>query len=114
MPRNALIFHLTLARDAVADALLRSIDIEVAQQSWIPWFIRLIWKGGNRPFRGVVDGNTFRFKRRNARQFAPNFYGKGGLSPAEPESKGTWIWLLQPGFRFLIRSRSYRAYGSLE
>ena len=42
----------------------------------MPWFIRLLWKGGSKPIRGVVNGKTFRLKRRSAREFAPNFYGK--------------------------------------
>jgi len=52
----------------------------------MPWFIRLVWKGGSRQVRGLIDGNTFRLKRWNAWQWSPNFYGKW-----EPDHSGTRI-----------------------
>jgi hypothetical protein len=42
----------------------------------MPWLVRLVWKGGSREVRGLVDGNTFRLKKWNAGQWSPNFYGK--------------------------------------
>ena len=53
--------------------VLRSINKEIALQPVMPWFIR---EGGSRQVRGLVDGNTFRLKRWNARQWSPNFYDK--------------------------------------
>lgn len=74
--KDPIVLHSALAPDAVADTLLRSIDKEDAIQSVMPWFIRLVWRGGSRQVRGLIDGNTFRVKRRNAREWSPNFYGK--------------------------------------
>jgi hypothetical protein len=76
MKPNAVVLHSALAPEAVADTLLRSIDKEVALQSLMPWLVRLVWRGGSRQVRGLIDGNTFRLKRRNAWQWSPNFYGK--------------------------------------
>ena len=41
----------------------------------MPWFVRLVWKGGSREVRGLVDGSTFRLRKWNAWQWSPNFYG---------------------------------------
>jgi hypothetical protein len=76
MARNSIVLHSALAPEAVADTLLRSIDKEVVLQSVMPWFVRLVWKGGSRQVRGLIDGKTFRLKRWNAWQWSPNFYGK--------------------------------------
>ena len=76
MARSVVALHSALASEAVADTLLRSIDVEVVPRSAIPWFMRPFWKFGSRPVCGVVDGNTFRLTRRNASQFAPNLFGK--------------------------------------
>jgi hypothetical protein len=62
MPRNTLVFHSALAPEVIGNVLLRSIDVEVVERTAMPWFIRLFWKGGSRPIRGAVDGNTFRLK----------------------------------------------------
>jgi hypothetical protein len=80
MAPHAIVLHSALAPEAVADTLLRSIDSEIDKgvvlRSLMPWFVRLVWKGGSRQVRGLIDGNTFRLKRRNAWQWSPNFYGK--------------------------------------
>lgn len=101
MSRNPVVFHSTLASDAVADALLRSIDIEGVPQYMAPWFIRLFRQGGSRPVCGVVQSNTFRLKRRNGGQYAPNVYAKW-----EPEHGGTRIegyFELAPLVRLSVR-----------
>ena len=77
MAGNPVILHSALTPEAVADILLRSIDKEVVGiRSLMPWFIRLVWKGGSREVHGFIEGNTFRLKRWNAMQWSPNFYGK--------------------------------------
>src|ERR1700674_4660688 len=90
MAPNAKVLHSALTPEAVADTLLRSLDSEIDKgdtlQSLMPWFVRLVWKGGSRQVRGLIDGNTFRLKRRNAWQWSPNFYGKW-----EAECGGTRI-----------------------
>lgn len=86
MASNLIILHSTLAPETVADTLLRSIDEEIELQSVMPWFVRLVWSGGSRQVRGLIDGNKFRLKRRNAWQWSPNFYGKW-----EPDHSGTRI-----------------------
>jgi hypothetical protein len=103
MAPNAVVLHSALAPEAVADSLFRSIDKEVALQSAMPWFIRfLVWKGGSRQVRGLIDGNTFRLKRWNAWQWSPNFYGRW-----EPDRSGTRIegyFDLAPLVRWSLRS----------
>jgi len=104
MPNNAVVLHSALTPGVIENALLRSIDVEVVPRSALPWFIRLFWKGGSRRFRGVVDGNTFRLKRGNARDWSPNFYGRW-----EAENSGTRIEgyfdldpLVRKAFRFTL------------
>ena len=75
MKSNAVVLHSALAPEAVAETLLRSIDKEVGLQSLMPWFVRLFWSGGSHQVRGLIDGNAFRLKPRNAWQLSPNFYG---------------------------------------
>jgi len=75
MEPNAVVLHSVLAPEAVGETLLQSIDREVELQSLMPWFVRLFWRGGSHPFRGLIGGKTFRLKRRNAWQLSPNFYG---------------------------------------
>lgn len=81
MSRNTVVLHSALAPEAVADALLRSIDIEAVLYTAMPWFIRLVWSGGSHPIYGVVEGNTFRLTRENASRFAPKLLRQmgGGL-----------------------------------
>ena len=102
MAGNPVILHSALAPDAVADTLLRSIDKDVAGlRSLMPWFIRLVWKGGSRQVRGLIAGNTFRVKRWNAMQWSPNFYGKW-----EADGGGTRIegyFDLAPTVRWSLR-----------
>jgi hypothetical protein len=86
MAADPIVLHSTLAPEAVVGTLLRSIDREITVQSLMPWFVRLVWKGGSRQVRGLIDGNTFRIKRWNAWDWSPNFYGK-----CEAEYGGTRI-----------------------
>jgi hypothetical protein len=100
MAPYAIVLHSTLAPEAIADALLRSIDKEVVLQSVMPWYVRLFWKGGSRKVRGLVDGNKFRLKNWNAWQWSPNFYGKW-----EADRSGTRIeghFDLAPLFRWSL------------
>lgn len=104
MPPNAIVLHSTLTPEAVADTLLRSIDKEVVLQSVMPWFVRLVWKGGSRQVRGLIDGNTFRLKRRNAWQWSPNFYGKweGNHSGTRIEGHFDLAPLVRQSLRFTL------------
>jgi hypothetical protein len=86
MSPNPIVLHSTLTPEAVADTLLRSIDREMVLQAGMPWFVRLVWKGGSRQVRGLIDGNQCQLKRRNAWQWSPNFYGSW-----EAEYSGTRI-----------------------
>jgi hypothetical protein len=86
MAPKPLVLHSVLSPEAVADTLFRSIDKEMALHAAMPWFVRLVWKGGSRQVRGLIDGNKCRLKRRNAWQWSPNFYGKW-----EAEYSGTRI-----------------------
>ena len=86
MSRNAVVFHSTLAPEAVADTLRRTIEAEGVPQYLVPWFVRLFRQSGSHPVCGVVESNTFRLKSRNGGQYAPNFYAKW-----EPEYRGTRI-----------------------
>jgi hypothetical protein len=105
MAPKSIVLHSALAPEAIAATLRWSIDSEtdagVAVQSLMPWFVRLVWKGGSRQVRGLLDGNTFRLKSRNAWQLSPNFYGKW-----QSESGGTRIegyFALAPLVKFSIR-----------
>ena len=101
MAAHAIVLRSALAPEAIADTLLRSIDREVVLQSVMPWFVRLVWKGGSREVRGLVDGNTFRLKKWNAWQWSPNFYGKW-----EADHSGTRIeghFDLAPFFKWSLR-----------
>ena len=81
-----IVLHSTLAPEAIADTLRRSIDVEGVSRYMVPWFIRLLRRAGSGRFCGVVDSNMFRVKRSNGGRYAPNFYGRW-----EPEHSGTRI-----------------------
>jgi hypothetical protein len=70
--RTSLVLHSTLAPNAVADALRRSIDEE--QRA----LFSLTGYRGSSPVLGVVTDNTFRLRRRRywRNDFAPCFYGQ--------------------------------------
>jgi len=86
MAPKPVVLHSTLTPESVADTLFRSIDKENPLQAGMPWFVRLVWRGGSRQVRGLIDGSQFHLKRRNAWQWSPNFYGNW-----EAESGGTRI-----------------------
>jgi hypothetical protein len=105
MAPNTVVLHSALAPEAIGNTLFRSIDSEIDKgvvlQSLMPWFVRLVWKGGSRQVRGLIDGNTFRLKRRNAWHWSPNLYGKW-----EAEQGGTRIegrFDLAPSARLSLR-----------
>jgi hypothetical protein len=102
MAAHATVLRSALAPETIADTLLRSIDREVVLQSVMPWFVRMVWKGGSREVRGLVDGNTFRLKNWNAWQWSPNFYGRW-----EADHSGTRIeghFDLAPLFKWSLRA----------
>jgi len=52
-----IILHSSLAPEAVAGTLLRSVDKDVVGlRSLLPWFVRLAWKSGSRDVRGLHRG----------------------------------------------------------
>jgi hypothetical protein len=79
-------FTQTLAPEAVANTLRRSIDVGGVPQYMVPWFIRLFRESGTHPVIGVVESNAFLLRSRNGGSYAPTFYAKW-----EPEYSGTRI-----------------------
>lgn len=81
-----VVLHSTLAPEAVADALRRSIDVGAVPQYMVPWFIRLFRESGTHAVTGTVESNPFLLRSRNGGPYAPTFYAKW-----EPEYGGTRI-----------------------
>ena len=80
MPRNTVVLHTGLVPDAVADALLQSVETEAVPQWAVPWFIapwvtRPAWSGASRQVIRDVHGKTFRLERRDGGRFSSTFYG---------------------------------------
>ena len=84
--RNPVVLHSTLAPEAVADALRRSIEVGGVPQYMVPWFIRLFRESGADPVIGVVESNAFLLRSRNGGPYASTFYAKW-----EPQYSGTRI-----------------------
>jgi hypothetical protein len=84
--RNPVVLHSTLAPEAVADTLRRSMDVEGLPRYMVPWFIRLFRQASRHPFIGVVESRAFALRSRNGGPHAPTFSAKW-----EPEYSGTRI-----------------------
>ena len=101
MSRNPIVFHSTLAPEAVVDTLLRAIDTEGMPLYATSWLVRWLRRSGTRTVCGVAKSNTFRVRSRDGGPYAPNFYGK-----CEPEPSGTRIegyFDLSPVVRLSLR-----------
>jgi hypothetical protein len=84
--RSPVVLHSTLAPEAVADALRRSIDEGGMPRYMVPWFIRLVRESGTPAVIGTVESNGFFLANRNGGPYAPTFFAKW-----QPESGGTRI-----------------------
>ncbi|HLJ90423.1 MAG TPA: hypothetical protein VKZ53_26680 [Candidatus Angelobacter sp.] len=82
MGRTVFVLHSALAPNAVADALLSSMD----EEQWT--LFSMSGYRGNRPVLGEVSQKTFRLRKRinHRNDFARQFYGR-----FEPEPGGTRI-----------------------
>ena len=88
MPSDIVVLHSALAPETLADSLAGAIDKEFTPRAAMPWFVRMLWKGTSREVCGVVDGKTFRLKKRDSSLCAPNFYGKWQSEPGGTRIEG--------------------------